>query len=290
MHAKPARTARKSAVAVAAGAVLAVLGVAVAQAGGTGGTDEPERSPAAQQPRELRLPPAGAGFDYQIGGGYELPEGVEVISRDREDDPAPDAYNICYVNAFQVQPGEQDDWDADLILRDGNGDPVIDGGWDEPLLDISTADKRARVAEKVGDWFDGCAADGFDAVEPDNYDSFLRSAGLTTQEHALELMKLLAGRAHAAGLAIAQKNTLELAPHREEIGLDFAVVEECGQWEECGDFTEWFGDRVYVIEYEAAGMAWACDNFGDTLGIVQRDEYAVPADHPDHFRAVCPRP
>jgi hypothetical protein len=32
-------------------------------------------------------PPPGAGFDYQLGGDYAPPDGVEVVSRDHTDDP-----------------------------------------------------------------------------------------------------------------------------------------------------------------------------------------------------------
>ncbi len=99
---------------------------------------------------EFALPPPNAGLDYQLGGGYELPQGVSIVSRDRTDTPAPGAYNICYLNGFQVQPGEEGDWDEDLLLRDDEGEVVIDEDWDEALLDVSSADKRERIAAVVG--------------------------------------------------------------------------------------------------------------------------------------------
>nr|BFE52173.1 hypothetical protein GCM10017745_56000 [Saccharothrix mutabilis subsp. capreolus] len=128
------------------------------------------------------LPPAHAGFDYQIGGPYPPAADVRVVTRDHEVAPAPGLYNICYVNAFQVQPGAEAEWDADLLLRDADGEVVYDGDWGEALLDLRTADKRARVADKVGGWIDGCAAKGYQAVEPDNYDSYTRAPeGLLTR-------------------------------------------------------------------------------------------------------------
>ena len=47
--------------------------VAIASADG----DRSRSGPATFAP-----PPVNAGFDYQIGGDYPLPEGVSVVSRD----------------------------------------------------------------------------------------------------------------------------------------------------------------------------------------------------------------
>ncbi|MFE5602127.1 endo alpha-1,4 polygalactosaminidase [Streptomyces coelicoflavus] len=232
-------------------------------------------------------PPAHAGFDYQIGGAYNPPAGVEVVSRDHSASPAPGLYNICYVNAFQAQPGAEGDWDDDLLLRDADGDVVYDTGWGEAFLDIRTADKRERIAEKVGTWIDGCADKGFQAVEPDNYDSYTRAGDLLDAADAQGLIRLLAERAHSDGLAIGQKNTVELAPNREENGLDFAVAEECGEWDECGDYTAEFGDRVIVVEYTAEGLSKACAGFGDELSIVRRDLDVSPAGSSGYVRETC---
>ncbi|MEW1994752.1 endo alpha-1,4 polygalactosaminidase [Streptomyces coelicoflavus] len=232
-------------------------------------------------------PPAHAGFDYQIGGAYTPPAGVEVVSRDHSASPAPGLYNICYVNAFQAQPGAEGDWDDDLLLRDANGEVVYDTDWGEAFLDIRTADKRERIAEKVGTWIDGCADKGFQAVEPDNYDSYTRAGDLLDAADAQGLIRLLAERAHSDGLAIGQKNTVELAPNREENGLDFAVAEECGEWDECGDYTAGFGDRVIVIEYTAKGLSKACAGFGDELSIVRRDLDVSPKGSSGYVRETC---
>ena len=120
------------------------LGAAVTGCTGSGGSgDEPDA------PRVVRAPEPGLAFDYQIGGPYRPPAGVRAVSRDRTSEPAEGVYNICYVNAFQAQP-ETDDWwhehHPDLVLRDADGDPVVDRDWDELVLDISTPGKRGRRA------------------------------------------------------------------------------------------------------------------------------------------------
>ncbi|HET6737466.1 MAG TPA: endo alpha-1,4 polygalactosaminidase, partial [Kribbella sp.] len=201
----------------------------------------------------VTLPPTHAKFDYQIGGAYTPPAGVQVVTRDRTAAPAAGLYNICYVNAFQVQPGEQGDWAADLLLRDAAGNLVIDEDWGEPLLDLRTADKRSRIAAKVNGWIDGCATKGYQAIEPDNYDSYTRSKNLLTPDQAKAFHTVIATHAHAKNLAIGQKNTVELAGDRQAVGLDFAVAEECGQYDECGDYVDAFGNNVIVIEYTDKG-------------------------------------
>jgi hypothetical protein len=248
-------------------AVTAALGVT--GCGSSGGTPGPPATGAAQG--AVRLPPRTAGFDYQIGGPYRPPAGVRIVSRDRSASPAPGLYNVCYVNAFQAQPGERASWPADLLLRDAHGELVVDKDWNEPLLDIRTPAKRRRVAERVDRWIDGCAAKGFDAVEPDNYDSYTRSRHLLTADDATAFITLLARHAHARHLAIGQKNTVELAGDRKRTGLDFAVAEECAEYDECGTYAKAFDDRVLVVEYSDAGLRKAVAGFGGRLSIVRRD-------------------
>ncbi|MET7289527.1 endo alpha-1,4 polygalactosaminidase [Streptomyces sp. NPDC005573] len=237
----------------------------------TGCTTGDGARPGSAKPSAVRLPPRHAGFDYQIGGGYPPPSGVRIVSRDRSDSPAPGLYNICYVNAFQAQPQERSSWDAGLLLRDAHGRVVVDEDWNEALLDLRTPARRERIARRVQGWIDGCADKGFDAVEPDNYDSYTRSHGLLTAADATAFMRLLSRHAHARHLAVAQKNTAELAGQRARTGLDFAVAEECGQYDECDVYAEAFDDHVVDIEYTAAGLRKAVARWGARLSIVRRD-------------------
>jgi len=208
-------------------------------------------TPAASP--DVALPPSGAVVDYQLGGAYEPAAGVGGVSRDSSDDPAAGLYSICYVNGFQTQPADRERWladDPDLVLQ-RDGEPVIDENWpDELILDTSTADKRERIAALMADTLGACAVKGFDAVEIDNLDSYSRSDGVLTVDGALALAKLYADTAHAAGLAIAQKNSAELGTRgRDDAGFDFAVTEECHRWDECAVYTDVYGEHVLDIEY-----------------------------------------
>ena len=179
------------------------------------------------------------------------------------------------------------DWDSDLLLHDAKGHVVYDKDWGEAVLDIRTDAKRKRIAAKVNTWIDECAAKGYRAVEPDNYDTFTRFPKYVTAVQAMALMKLLVVHAHEKGLAVAQKNTVELVAYRASVGLDFAVVEECGAWDECGAFAEAYDDNVLVVEYTAKGMAKACSGWSRQLSIVRRDQDVAPKDTSGYLRQTC---
>jgi hypothetical protein len=224
------------------------------------------------------LPPENGGLDYQLGGAYTPPVGVTIVSRDHADPPARGLYNICYVNGFQIQPDELTAWMRDhpaLILRDASGQPVVDPDWQEVLIDVSTAAKRAEAASVIGAWIDGCARAGFAAVEIDNLDSYTRSTGLLTADNAVAAERLFADRAHAAGLAIAQKNASELVPRRAEMGTDFVVAEECNHYHECDAYRASYGTHVLMIEYVRADFSAGCAAY-PSYSIVLRDRNLVP--------------
>ncbi|GIE82566.1 hypothetical protein Aph02nite_85160 [Actinoplanes philippinensis] len=230
-------------------------------------------------------------FDYQIGGVYTPPAGVTVVSRDSEAAPAAGLYNICYVNAFQAQPGAESWWTAnhpELLLRDAAGKLVIDQDWDEVMLDFSTEAKRAALTGVVGGWMDRCATKGFQAVELDNLDSYTRSKGLLNQSQAIAYATSLATRAHARSLAVGQKNSAELSKaNARKIGFDFAVAEECADYDECDAYTASYGDNVIVIEYSRAGFTKACSAFGSRLSIVLRDVDVTTPGNRSYVHEAC---
>ncbi|MFD3912173.1 endo alpha-1,4 polygalactosaminidase [Streptomyces sp. NPDC058603] len=270
---------------------LALSGCAASDSADGSGAAPPQTG-ASTTGHAVRPPRANDPFDYQLGGAYDPPDGVRTVIRDRTaaPDPDPGIYNICYINAYQTQPDAVAWWrknHPDLLLRDADGAIVIDEDWAEPLLDISTEDRRERLAGIVGGWIDGCADRGFDAVEADNLDSYLRSDGLLDRAEAAAFARLLAGRAHGAGLAIGQKNAAEMTGVRNEIGFDFAVAEECARYEECDAYAEAFDDRVLVVEYRRADLTAACREWGDRLSVVLRDRDVVPAGEPGHVNARC---
>jgi hypothetical protein len=184
-------------------------------------------------------------------------------------------YTICYVNAFQAQTEAASWWKtnhSDLLLHDAKGNLVVDKDWNEILLDYSTAAKRAGLTAIVGGWIDQCAAKGFKGVEPDNLDSYTRSSGLLTESEAVAYAAALSSRAHGKGLAVGQKNDAGLSTSSaRQAGFDFAVAEECADYDECQNYTATYGNHVIVIEYSRSKFTKACTSYGSTLSIVLRD-------------------
>lgn len=241
----------------------------------------------------VRLPPAHGRFDYQLGGAYPPAADVAIVDRDRAAAPVPGRYDVCYVNAFQSQPGESSFWTQqhpDLLLREG-GRPVSDPGWPgEYLFDLTTDARRRAVAAIVGAWVDGCARSGFQAVEPDNLDAWTRSHGAYGADQALAFAALLTRRARADGLAIGQKNGADLGARGRDAGFDFAVAEECQVHDECSAYTDVYGDQVYEIEYTddgASAFTAACADHGDRVSVILRDRQVVPPGDPGHVYRTC---
>jgi hypothetical protein len=220
--------------------------------------------------RSIALPPTGTRWDYQLGGARPVPKQVGIVERDRLARPVPGKYDICYVNGYQTQVEQKSFWHRHwkLVLKDG-GRPVVDSVWGEWLLDTRTAAKRKALTAIIGRWTDRCAKRGFDAVEYDNLDSFSRSHHLLTRGDNKKYAALLVKRAHAAGLAAAQKNWAEW--NGTKVGFDFAVAEQCGQYHECASYVRSYGDHVLAVEYQDRAFRWTCRHFGDRIAVVRRD-------------------
>jgi len=234
----------------------------------------------------VTLPPAGGQYDSQLGGAYPPPPGTTIVSRDREDAPAPGIYSICYVNAFQTQPQDADWWTKnhpDLLLTDATSHPVGDPNWPgEFLLDTGTPAKRTALLPIVGAWIDQCASDGFQAIEADNLDTYSRSDNALSIADNLAFAEALTARAHALGLAFGQKNGAELGTRGREIGFDFAITESCQVYDECDAYADVFGRHVLEIEYSdtpLAAFATSCAVRGSQISVIRRDRnLSMPGD------------
>jgi hypothetical protein len=248
-----------------------------------------------QAVRRVTPPPVHARVDYQLGGGYAPAPGVTVVTRDMSERPARGTYGICYVNAFQTQGADARWWltrHRSLVLRDARGRPVHDRDWpDEMLLDTSTRAKRVALARIVGVWFAACAAKGYRAVEPDNLDSWTRSGSRLTMRGNALYAAMLVARAHALGLAVAQKNDVEMLALHATTKFDFAVAEECQVYAECARYQRVYGRHVIEIEYTDNGgvrnFRSACAARGASVSIVYRDRNLVPRGAPHYAYAHC---
>ncbi|KAJ7281781.1 hypothetical protein C8J57DRAFT_82694 [Mycena rebaudengoi] len=151
---------------------------------------------------------------------------------------------------------------------------------------------RAALAKIVEPWIDTCVSKGFNAIEPDNLDTFDRYGALT-KENNLAFARLLSDYAHSKGLAFAQKNTAILVKADKVAGeFDFAIAEECGFFKECSAYTSLYGNFVLEIEYSdnengRAVYDQACKDLGSKIPIAYRDRDVVPSTAKGYVNLHC---
>jgi hypothetical protein len=120
---------------------------------------------------------------------------------------------------------------------------------DERWLDVAHFHRFAPILERR---FRLCAHKGFDAVEPDNLAGFENKTGFPlTAADQLRFNRWVATRVHALGMAVALKNDPQQVPALAG-RFDFAIVEQCFQYDECGSYEPFLrrGKAVFEAEYE----------------------------------------
>jgi hypothetical protein len=216
-----------------------------------GDASQPEGSPAAAG--TWWRPKAGLTWQWQLSGTLDRSVDAQVYDIDGQDSSAADVAAlkaagrrvICYVNA-----GAFEDWrpDAKRFPKAVLGKD-LDGWPGERWLDIR---QWAKLEPILAARFDTCRAKGFDAVEPDNVDGYANESGFPlTAADQLTFNRRLADLAHRRGLAVGLKNDVEQAAQLEPY-FDFAVNEECAQYDECGKLAVFVkaGKPVFHVEYE----------------------------------------
>lgn len=172
---------------------------------------------------------------------------------------------ICYINA-----GAWEEWRPDAEEYPAAIIGTAYPGWEgERFVDIRQMDLLGPI---LAARLDDCAAKGFDAVDPDNVDTYNADTGFPlTAADQLAFNRWLAAEAHARGLAIGQKNVAELAVDLVDT-FDFAVTEDCLVDGWCADMAPYAtaGKPVLMIEYTDRDLSVAqlCDLAADTFGAV----------------------
>jgi hypothetical protein len=152
---------------------------------------------------------------------------------------------ICYLD---VGSWESYRPDADRFPRSVIGNRY-EGFPDERWLDIRRFHSFTGPLKRR---FDICARKGFDAVEPDNLAGWENKTGFSiSRADQLRFNRWVARQVHARGMAVALKNDGGQAS--ELVGdFDFAIVEQCFQYHECGLYRTFVqhGKAVFEAEYE----------------------------------------
>ncbi|MGW8887340.1 endo alpha-1,4 polygalactosaminidase [Streptomyces sp. NPDC055749] len=197
-------------------------------------------------------PEPGIDWQWQLSGRLDASVDAPVYDIDGFENSAAavadlhsrDRKVICYLStgAWEEFRPDAGKFPAS-VLGKGNG-------WKgERWLDIRRTDVLEPLMEAR---IEMCAKKGFDAVEPDNMDAYLNASGFPlTADDQLRYNRLIARIAHRHGLAVGLKNDLDQIPQLEP-DFDFAVNEQCAQYEECDAVTPFIeaGKAVFHAEYE----------------------------------------
>ncbi|GHF28533.1 hypothetical protein GCM10018790_02450 [Kitasatospora xanthocidica] len=221
------------------------------------GTTPPGTTPpgsTAPPPAGARWQPApGLAWQWQLGGGT-VDQSVDVPVYDIdgfENDAsvvaalhAKGRKVICYINAGSWENFRPDSAAFTKALQGS------DTGWKgEKWFDIRKLDQlKPLMAAR----FDMCKSKGFDAIEPDTIEAYNQNSGFPlTPDDQIKYNRMLAQLAHERGLAIGLKNDLDQIPALLP-DFDFAVNEECSQFNECDRVAPFVkaGKAVFHVEYK----------------------------------------
>jgi hypothetical protein len=126
-------------------------------------------------------------------------------------------------------------------------------GWDgENWLDIRHA-SRASFASLIWSRLDVARAIGCDGVEPDQNNPIGNDPGfpITVADQTSWYLEV-ATQAHARGLSVGMKNGIESINAATVSAFDWALNEECFQYDECDTLAPFVraGKAVFQVEYQ----------------------------------------
>jgi hypothetical protein len=254
---------------------------------------------------QVRLPPTGKlKWDWQIGASSPsavvAPAGARLMDIDLFGSTAAQVaalkssgiYSVCYVNAGSWQPGfpDSDEYPEYLKIQ-------RDPDWpEEYFLDVTDVFKPGSVLARIlRARFALCKSKGFDAVEPDNLQNDENvSGGRITLQQQIDFNGWIADEAHAAGLAVFQKNGPDKILRRDRTGklmvekFDGILNEECQEWDECEPLAEYVRRGKLALNTEYA-VALDCAT-SDRLNInsIRKDLSLVGARDSGYRYQFCP--
>jgi hypothetical protein len=224
-------------------------------------------------------PPKNLSWYWQLSGAVDNSHPAAAYDIDGFDNSAsevsllhsPGKHVICYIDIGTYEPGRPDSkqFPAGLL---GNG---VQGWPGERWLDVRPSGPfYATLKSIMTSRFQMCAAKHFDAVEPDNIDSFDgNDPGFpTSASDQATYNEWVAGEVHRLGMAVLQKNDPAQAGQLEPY-FDGVLDEQCNEYSECSAFQPYLnaGKPVLNAEYNlptsrfcaadsAEGIMGALDN------------------------------
>ena len=241
---------------------LLIATAALGACGGGGGGDDGEGdvetvfdttglAPPVRATSGTWIPQVSDTWQWQLRGTVDTKVNANVYDIDLFDTPTATISSlkdsgrrvVCYFSA-----GSAENWRSDFSsFAAADMGSSLDGWAGERWLDTRSANVRKIMKSRL----DLAASKGCDGVEPDNVDGYTNSPGFPlTATTQLDYNSFLANEAHTRGLAVALKNMVELISPMEPY-FDFAVNEQCNEYDECGGYSVFTskGKPVFNAEY-----------------------------------------
>jgi hypothetical protein len=237
-------------------AAISAVALALAVLPGCAGASDGKAAAGRWRPA-----PRTAAWQWQLQGKLDLGVSAAVYDVDGFDTTAAQVSAlhrrgrrvVCYLD---VGSWESFRLDAARFPRSVIG-RRYEGFPNERWLDVSRFRLFAKPLEQR---MSMCARKGFDAVEPDNvtgWEPENHTGFRITRAQQLRFNRWVARQVHARGMAVALKNDARQV--RQLAGaFDFAVVEQCFQYRECGYYRPFVsqGKAVFEAEYELEPAAF----------------------------------
>lgn len=191
---------------------------------------------------------------------------------------------ICYFSAGSYENWRSDQGDFPLATL-GKAMDEWDG---EKWLDIS----NEALAPIMRARLDLAVQKGCDGVELDNVDGYTNDTGFSLSANdQLAYNKFLANEARKRGLSVGLKNDLNQINELVEY-FDFAVNEQCYEYEECDMLTPFIEANKPVLRAEYKTIYVnntnnARDKMCENSKSLQHQTLVLPLDLDDSFRYSC---
>ena len=199
-------------------------------------------------------PAPGTTWQWQLSGPVDTTVDAQVYDIDLFDTPQEtidalhfaDRRVVCHFSAGSYEVRRPD---AGSFPRRVRGDSLDPPYASERWLDIRTAAVRRAMEARL----DLAASKQCDGVEPDHLDGSESDTGFNLKVRDQRAYnRFIAEQAHERRLAVGLKNNAGQVRALEP-SFDFAVVEQCFEFEECSKFRAFVdgGKAVFAAEYDA---------------------------------------
>ena len=198
-------------------------------------------------------PKPGASWQWQLSEEINTSYDVDMYDIDLVETPqsvidelhSKGEKVICY---FSAGSWEEFRDDANDFPEEVLGE-TLEGWADEKWLDVSNYQKFSDIMEAR---LDLAVEKNCDGVEPDNMDGYSNDNGFDlSYEDQVVYSKWIADESHKRNLSVGLKNGLEQVEDVIDY-FDFAVNEQCFEYEECEELLPFIEEEkaVFGVEYE----------------------------------------